>query len=205
LRWQEAIVDNSPTRTLDGNVLVSSDLPPITVEVDPGLDFIGRLRFPLYGIADADIFVFGEPGPDGIVKRSLVVQFEGYLDNNTHTYNYAMPRKVRLGEHDYMHDYYARNLRGSAERSPDSDGAHVSRLYREKGYSQPEEAIWVRLIRIIGEDRRRELLFIYLENLADLGHTAAELGDEGPLPEEHSALADSLRERALKAFKVTAG
>ena len=102
--------------------------------------FVGRLQFILYNIADADI-LFADAGPGGNLKRWLIVQFEGFLDNNTHTYNYAAPTRVTLSAHDYMFDYFIANLL-KTEDPPDTDSAHVSRLLQQNGFTLPEGAIW---------------------------------------------------------------
>ena len=66
-------------RTVENNLLVSSDLPTIKIKVSDRLEYVGRLQFVLYEVAEADIFVFAEADTHHALKRWLVGGFEGYL------------------------------------------------------------------------------------------------------------------------------
>ena len=199
-------MDNPPLRAVEDQVLVSPDLPAIRLRVDDRLAYIGDLHFVLYNLAEADIFLFGEAGSNRKLRRWLIVQFEGFLDSNSHTYNYAMPAKVSLGAQEYMHDSFAANLQQMREDEPaDSDSAQVTEFLHRQGYTLPDDAIWTRFVRVLGAARRRELLIIYTEDLGELGLTAADLSAGGPLPPEHAALAQGLHERALGAFTILDG
>ena len=48
----------TPTRTVDGNLLVSTALPAIAVRVDLSLAYSDRLPFVLYVVARVDLFLF---------------------------------------------------------------------------------------------------------------------------------------------------
>jgi hypothetical protein len=199
-------MDNPPMRTIQNNVLISTDMPAIKLKIDDSMEYVGRLQFVLYNVAEADIFVFAEGDEGRRLKRWLVVQFEGFLDNNSHTYNYAMPVRITLGSHEYMVDDYADNLdRMMAEEPADSDGANVAALLQREGYTLPEDAIWSRFVRVIGEARRKELLIIYSEDLSPLGLTASELPANVPLPKEYAALTEGMHERAVRAFTILEG
>src|SRR5215212_3901674 len=118
-------------RTVENNLLVSTDLPAIKIKVSDRLEYVGRLQFVLYEVAEAEIFVFAEADTQKRLKRWLVVQFEGYLDSNSHTYNYRMPTRIPAGSHEYMVDDFAANLPlMRAEERADSDGARVAGLLR---------------------------------------------------------------------------
>lgn len=199
-------MDDSPVRTVENNLLVSADMPAITIKVGDSMEFVGRSKFVLYDIAEAEIFVFAEASEDRRLKRRLVVQFEGFLDSNSHTYNYRMPVRMTLGSHEYMVDDFAANLRRLKQEEPaDSDSARVDDLLQQAGYAMPDDAIWTRFVRVIGEDRRRELLIIYMEDLKDLGLTAAGMPYGEPLSQEYAPLTDSVHERALHAFSILEG
>ena len=126
--------------------------------------------------------------------------------SNTHTYNYRMPTRIPAGSHEYMVDDFAANLPlMMAEERADSDGARVADLLRAEGYIMPDEAIWTRFVRVLGEARRNELLIIYTEDLKDLGVAATDISPDGPVSQEHAAMTDALHERALAAFTIVEG
>jgi hypothetical protein len=193
-------------REVEGNVLVSSDLPRITLRVDEGLRFVGRLQFVLYDFAEADVFVFAEADEGGRLSRWVIVQFEGYLESNSYTYNYSSPTTVRVGSHEYLHDYYVADRESVSEpERPGSDAERVSGLLREKGYVEPVRSMRVRLVRLIGEERRRELLLIYGESLDERTELAGRLPANAFLGEEHAEVAEGLLRRALGAIEVMEG
>jgi hypothetical protein len=192
-----------PTRDVEHNVLTSSDLPRIKLRIDPSLRFVGRLQFVLYDVAEADVFVFAEGGAGGALRRFEIVQFEGYLDNNAYAYDYHSPTTVQVGAHPFLHDYYFTDRdRQSEPLRPDSDAARVWNLLREHGFTQPARYMRVRLVRLLGEERRRELLIIYGESLDDRPDVAGELPANAFFGEEHSQLAGELLGRALRAIEV---
>jgi hypothetical protein len=184
--------------------IVSADLPPLKLKVADEIGYVGRLQINLYGLADADIFVFAEAGEERKFKRLIIVQFEGYLDTNTYTYNYAMQGNVVLGEHEYMYDDYVAHS-ADIEQRPDSDGAQVMKLLRENGYERPDDTIRRRYVRLLGEDRRKEILIIYMEDLKPLGYTTSDLTTDGWLPPEHAAVGEALHKRAQEGFTVLEG
>ena len=108
-----------------------------------------------------------------------------------------------MGAHPYLHDYYFTDRdRQSEPPRPDSDAARVWNLLREHGFRQPVRYMRVRLVRLLGEERRRELLIIYGESLDDRPEVAGELPPNTFFGEEHSQLAGELMGRALQAFEV---
>jgi hypothetical protein len=192
-----------PTRTVENNVLTSTNMPRIKLKIDPSLRFVGRLQFILYDLAEADVFVFAEAGDGGMVRRLVIVQFEGYLDNNSYTYKYSSPTTVKVGSHEFLQDYYATDRARLTEPvRPDSDAARVYSLLREKGYVEPARSVRVRLVRLLGEERRKELLIIYGESVDDRLEVAESLPANDFIGEDHAQLKSELLARALQAIEV---
>src|SRR5512144_429565 len=83
-------------RSFEGGLLVSTELPRLSIRVDARLGYLGATDLVIKGIARADRHHFVEA--DGSrVKRLLVVQFEGYLPSSTGAYRYPLADPVRLG------------------------------------------------------------------------------------------------------------
>lgn len=191
------------SRYVDNNMLTSETQPAIKLRVDPALEYVGRLNFTIYDVADAEVFLFAEAEEPRRLKRWLIVQFESYLPDNSHTYDYPEEGLTQLGSHDYITDYYA-FAPGQlfANSAPDSDVAHTYGLLHEKGYVLPSEAVRVRFVRLLDEARRSEVLLIYTEDLALQGPEAGGAGLSGPLGAEYSYLTGGLLRRALAAFSI---
>ncbi len=59
-----------------------------------------------------------------------------------------------------------------------------------------------RFARIVGDDKRNELIFFYVENLKDLGHKLSDFPEDKPKSAEQLQMEKDLTDRSLEAFKV---
>src|SRR5215510_4144511 len=109
------------TRTVSGQVLTSKATPAVQLEFDKSFKYAGSQSFVLYDVANAEQHFFVDADKNGHIKRFYWIQFEGYLPDNTHAYDYKSPKIVKIGELDFFADVYARSLSGNLGR-PDSDG-----------------------------------------------------------------------------------
>ena len=110
----------TPPRAVDGNVLVSTALPPIRVRVDPGLAYTGRLQFILYDVDRVDLYLFVRTdGPRAV--QALLAQFEGYLDHVDATYAYPETETVTLGAHTYVADAAVTDVPSFLEEHPGAE------------------------------------------------------------------------------------
>lgn len=192
-----------PYRAIEYNVLVSEDDPAVKVRFAEGFSFVGELEFILYDVAYVNLFVFVTEEPTR--SAQIVVQFEHYLEDNDHTYNYESPRRITLGEHEYIYDVQAFNVPAAVAQRPDSDAAQVMRLGSDKGYKVPEEAIFARFVRMLDDTNRRELLIIYSEPLSEPGLTASDLQPGTPAEQHFAELSQGLIARALQSFEIIEG
>ena len=70
---------NYPERSVENNVLISSALPRLQVEVDSSLAYLGNLKSTIYDAAHIDNYYFVERDDEGFITRLLYLQFEVYL------------------------------------------------------------------------------------------------------------------------------
>jgi hypothetical protein len=118
--------------------------------------------------------VFVEADAQKRVQRLYWVQFEGYLPDNTHTYGY--PFTETLTHDGLLFDVTVWSGRtDQAVTKPGSDTEHVLALVKKAGYQMPPETMAVRLVHLLDEAKRKELMFIVAEDLAASGSTAEEL------------------------------
>ena len=61
----------------------------------------------------------------------------------------------------------------------------------------------VRLVHLLDEARRKELMFIYAEDLASTGYTSEQLMDGDKPRPEWEAIQKELVERAMKRIKLS--
>jgi hypothetical protein len=113
------------------------------------------------------------------IKRFYWIQFEGYLPANTHTYKYTPTKVVNIGGFDFIADAYPRSLKGPLGR-PDSDGNRARAFLASKGFkSAGTEILSQRLVHLVDEAKRNELMIIYVEDLTDTGLSASDLSEGG--------------------------
>lgn len=198
-------VSDTPTRTVKDRTLTSTEMPAVTLEFGKGFKYAGGHSFILYGVARAEQHFFVDADKDGRVSRMYWVQFEGYLPDNTHSYDYDSPKSVKIGGLDFFADVNARNIKTNPGR-PDSDGAKARAFLESKGYRLgSDEVITQRLVRLIDKEKRNELMIIYLEDLTPSGMTSADLAKGGKDAAKWPAMSEAVLARALKDLKITPG
>lgn len=188
--------------SVEGNRVTSHDFPVGRITVDKAFTYVGTTEFVLYGVASCEIVVFAEL--DGKrVKRLYWIQFEGYLPDNRHTYNYSKdPRRVTIGGHKF----HERASFATVESPPlntrkGSDREAVQKLLDAKGYAVDPEVINIRMVRL-DEAARRELMIIYSEAREPQGLKAADFAEGGKAFEQREKLIDGVRQRAVAGLKM---
>ena len=129
-------------RHVRGRTIFSEESPKAELSVRRGFRFIGTQQVNLYGVAEAEQYLFARSGPDKIVKRFYWIQFEHFLPTNNHTYNYDSTRTTQIGDLQFIYDVkslpdYAAAVAGD----PASDGAAMERLLAKQHLSFPHKAV----------------------------------------------------------------
>jgi hypothetical protein len=190
----------APERKVENNnVIVSERDPRVRIELPKSVHYVGADRWVLYGIADCELHAFVEADSQRKVERLYWVQFEGYLPSKPRLkHQYDSPRHTTIGGLDFYVDTWTRATDEKATAG--SDLEHIKSLIREKGYKLPAGMMYVRLVHLM-DQKRKELMVIYAEDLAPTGPTAADL-QKGGKAHEWSGIEESLLERAEKKIKI---
>lgn len=159
-------------REVKGQTIVSDTLPAADITISDGFRYVGSQVVNLYGVADAEQHVF-VAGPPGRVERIYWVQFEHYLPNNTHTYNYPPERTTNIGGLQFVYDVRAFSNYDAVARDPGSDGAAIISLLAKHNITVPTRVVGVRMFHLPSGDRRSELMIIYGEALSPQSTTPA--------------------------------
>jgi len=190
-------------RTVDGNELRSEAWPTMRLRAAEAFKYAGGQRFILHGVADAEQHLFVAAGPNHAARAVLWAQFEHFLEGNTHTYNYPAAETVARGGLSFQVDEGVHDWAADAIQRPDSDSARAAALLRERGIGLKPDSMYTRLVCVLGEGRRHELMLIYAEGLPD-GLRVADLEPAGGQAAMWPGLAARLRERALASFDCDA-
>ena len=169
------------SRTVSGNTLFSEHDPPVQMSFDERFEHIGGQKFVLYGTADVEQHFFVEEHPNGTLKSFVWIQFEGFLPDNDYTYDYSgSPLRLQIGAFDFYTDTAA----GTSNRLmrlgwPGTDGYLARKFAADKGYTMPDDYAYARLVHIPDDASRKELLIIFMEDLAPTGWTGESLREGG--------------------------
>ncbi len=197
-----AIAGNAPERRVENNnVIISERDPKVRIELPKTVQYVGADRWVLYGIADCELHAFVEADEQQNVQRLYWVQFEGYLPINPKLkHRYDSPQHTTIGGLDFYVDTWTRAA--DDKTTAGSDFEHIAALIRAKGFKMPAGMMSVRLVHLLDEQKRKELMFIYAEDLAPTGFTAADLKKSGKAYDQWPAIEKSLVERAEKKITI---
>jgi hypothetical protein len=191
-----------PPRSVKSQVLSSTEMPAVRLKFGKKFKYVGNHSFVLYDVARAEQHFFVDADKQGLIKRFYWVQFEGYLPSNTETYDYKVNKTVNIAGLDFIADAYARNIKGNPGR-PDSDGNRARAFLESKGYRMASDDIMSqRLVHLIDKEKRNELMIIYIEDLSQIGLTAADVASGGRAADWWNEISKGLLERAMKDMKV---
>ncbi|HKX84112.1 MAG TPA: hypothetical protein VJL58_07830 [Pyrinomonadaceae bacterium] len=189
-------------RVAKGNTLVSDSLPKLKLTFGKDFKYAGGHTFILYDVARAEQHFYVDADKDGRISRLYWVQFEGYLPENKHKYDYSKSqRKVTIDGLEFYADTWARKNDPTRAR-PNSDGSKAQEFLKSKGFIfKSDEFIMQRLVNMVDQSNRDELMVIYLEVLPD-GSTAADLNPNGKDAAKWPEVSNGLLARAKQNMKI---
>jgi len=191
----------NPERKVEGNAIVSESDPNVRIELPKSVQYVGADGWVLYGIADCELHAFVEADERKNVQRLYWVQFEGYIPTKPKLkHQYDSPRHMKIDDMDFYVDTWVR-ANGAATR-PGSDLEHIEALIHAKGYRMPPGMMSVRLVHLLDEQKRKELMIIYSEDLAPTGFSAADLQKSGKAYDRWPVIEKSLIERAEQKIAI---
>jgi len=192
---------NGPERKVENNVIISERDPKVRIWLPESVQYVGADRWVLYGIADCELHAFVEADKQQNVQQLYWIQFEGYLPSKPDLHHqYNSPRHAMIGGLDFYVDTWT----NTRDRKPEagSDVEHIKALIRAHGYKMPAGMMYVRFVHLLDEQKRKELMVIYGENLAPTGFTPADLKKGGRAYDQWPVIEKSLLERAEKKIAI---
>jgi hypothetical protein len=102
---------------------------------------------------------------------------------------------------DFIVDTFLR--RGNNPGPAGSDTEHLLALLKAHGVVMGDAMIYVRLVHLLDDKKRRELMIIYGEPLPASGPSAADLAVGGKARDQWPPMADGLTARAIQALRIS--
>jgi hypothetical protein len=191
----------APERRVEHNVIISERDPNVRIKLPKSVRYVGADRWVLYGMADCELHAFVEADRQQNVQRLYWVQFEGYLPTKPNLHHrYDSPRHTTIGGLDFYVDTWTGT--NDDKITPGSDTEHIEALIRANGYKMPSGMMYVRLVHLLDEQKRKELMFIYREDLSPTGFTASGLQTGGKAYDQWPAIKRVLVGRAEKKIVI---
>jgi hypothetical protein len=191
----------APERKVEPSAVLSARDPNVRVRFPQSAQYVGADRWNLYDIADCELHAFVDSDAQKNVQRLYWVQFEGYLPSKPDlAHQYDSPRHTSVGGLDFYVDTWVRSK--DEQTQPGSDRQHIEELIRCKGFNMPAGMMYLRLVHLLDERKRKELMIIYGEDLGPTGFSAADLSKGGKAFGQWPAIERGLLERAEQKISI---
>ena len=196
--------DKRAVRRVNGQLLTSTEMPAIRLKFSEEFKYVGHQSLVLYGIAHAEQHFFVDADEQGRIKRLYWIQFEGYLPTNSHSYQYKITNQVRLGGFTFISDAFVGSSVNAEKNRPESDLGRAEAFLEDKGYKiNRNDFILQRLVHLIGEARRNELMIIYAEDLESQRMAVPKIPEGGNATDQWITLTQGLLKRAAENMMVS--
>ena len=161
-----AIAQTPERKVVNNNIIISDHDPKVRIELPKSVWYVGVDRFVLQDIADCELYAFVEVDDEKNVQRLYWIQFEDYLPSKPDLHHqYDSPRHMTLGGFRFYVDTWVKRTNENITAGSDED--HITALILSRGYKMPAGMMSVRLVHLLDEQKRKELMIIYSENLTD--------------------------------------
>jgi hypothetical protein len=191
----------APERQVSESTITSTHDPALRITLPTSVRYVGADRWHLYNIADCELHAFVEADGQNRVRKLYWVQFESYLPSRPDLHHsYDSPRHTAIGGLDFYVDTWVRA--NGAPSQAGSDREHIEALIRGKGFKMPANMAYVRLVHLLDDQKRKELMIIYGEDLAPTGLTAADLDEHGKAHDRWPDIEKGVIERAQSSIHL---
>lgn len=210
--------EKAPLRLVEGNVLISNDLPKIEIEIDDEFNYIGKFDFEIIASSDeysedmqgkavaaGERYVFAAMAENRSINKLFIVQFEGFLPENDLIYNYDFSKAGSIGGNRYRQNTWFYDSKKLAQENPTSEGAKTRTFLQEKGFLLEDQFMMSRFVGLASEDRKNEIIIFYHEMLHKTTGNSLEEYEDSISDEEAKSIKSSFIERSRKSFNITKG
>jgi hypothetical protein len=167
-------------RSVNGLELSSPQAPPIRLTVQPGFRYLGRVEFSLGSVARGERFVFAD-AKDSLLRRMVIVQFEGMIPSNPDIYHYDLRAGREMGSLRFVQNTFAFPGTQQMVETPENEADHTNNFLLSQGFRIP--AVWLvnRYVTIATADRKNEMIVFYMEGSDSVSLSDLYTGDEPTL------------------------
>lgn len=187
---------------VEKNVFTADAPYKLKLTLDPKFQYLGSFPFDIEGIAGGYRYVWGETDGGKHLRRTFVVQAEGYYAGNERFYKYGIPNPATLAGDAYQHNVWIYDNDQSAQQRPGNESDLTRKFMRDKGYEWEPQLVMSRFARIVGESRKDEIIFFYFDNLKNYTKKRVPDFPEEGKSAEQKAILDAVDAGSRAAFTV---
>jgi hypothetical protein len=181
----------------------SDDLSRLTLTLDPKFQYLGSFPFDIHDIAGGYRYIWGEIDHGKHLRRTFIIQAEGFYSDNQESYRYGTPNPATLAGDAYQHNVWIDDNEKDAHESPGTEADLTRTFFKQRGYEWEPQLVMSRFARIVDESKKNEIIFFYFENLGDYTKKrAADFSEEAKTPEQQ-AIHNAVDANSRKAFRVS--
>ena len=209
--------EKHPERYVRDNLLISKELPEITIQVADEFEYLGSFYFELKANSEntpaelkgkvhatGNRYVFAKSDESKKVQKLFIVQCEGFLPHIDNSYKYNFSNSEVLGNNQYRHNTWFYDSAQLAKEHPEDEGALTRAFLEDKGYTLEDHLMMSRWVGLASDDRRNEIIIYYLEMLKNT--TGYTLDDYEQLEtKEANEIRNALITRSRKSFTIVKG
>jgi hypothetical protein len=199
--WSADQVPATVLRKVEGQTLVSPELPAARFRFARGFHYLGGQRFALGGSTDAEQHFFADAGQDGAIRKLYWIQFEHKMPGNDGRYNYLSPLTAGLSGMSFVYDTKIYTDYPGVTPAAGSDVEKARAFLAGHGLHLPHTAMRARMFHLPGTDKRSELMIIYVEAMP-AERMPQDAGNDMAADDKYPALAKALMQRAGQGLKI---
>jgi hypothetical protein len=175
---------------------VSLKFPTAVIDVDKSMRSLGVINFPLKKVAQVERYFWATEN-SGKIQRLFIVQLEGVLPGLKGGYTFEVTNPTRIGKYDYQTSVGLFNFAQSIAANPGAEAEKTKAYLNGLGLTVDGQFRVARYARVADDEKRREIIFFYLESVNDPGLARSAVEPNG----SSEAMRDFAR-RALQSFRV---
>ena len=198
LTYGLAIAAENRTQYVDAGVLVSLAEPSLALSVDEPFEYVGRHPIAIGNTGAGERFVFADEA--GEYSRFVIVQFEGFLPGVDDYFRYDLSASPVVAGYPFRSNAYAFDMGEALAAEPTNESAATYAFLRDKQIEVPDQWMMWRSLTVVDEAKKKEVIIFYVEDVASIGLTLADLYRDGSATQQWRDIQKELEARANGAF-----
>ena len=192
----------SPDQFVHDGVLISLNEPSLAIKVANKFEYVGRHSFVIRDVAAGERFIY-VLSTDKLVEKLFMVQIEGFFPHLDNYYRYDLTESPMVAGYPFRSNGYAFNVADSIAANPGGESDETFQFLRSNGYLLPENFMMWRSLTVVDDNRKKEIILFYLEDMEPSGLKLADLHSDDTATIAWIEFQKGLEIRGNSSFRLT--